>query len=125
MASALADGHMRSHRPTGEESRATALALAPVRADQCPLQNDPDAAVPGKHSRGCHCKKSNCLKKYCECFQANILCGDNCKCLDCKNYSGSPQRRDVLRGHAPSPPVKRMRVASAPPKVRPGLWRAF
>eukprot|EP00011_Vannellida_sp_DIVA3-517-6-12_P005768 CAMPEP_0114613640 /NCGR_PEP_ID=MMETSP0168-20121206/5237_1 /TAXON_ID=95228 ORGANISM="Vannella sp., Strain DIVA3 517/6/12" /NCGR_SAMPLE_ID=MMETSP0168 /ASSEMBLY_ACC=CAM_ASM_000044 /LENGTH=462 /DNA_ID=CAMNT_0001824653 /DNA_START=105 /DNA_END=1493 /DNA_ORIENTATION=+ len=78
--------------------------------------NDPDAAMPGKHSRGCHCKKSNCLKKYCECFQANILCGDNCKCLDCKNYSGSPQRRDVLRGHAPSPPVKRMRVASAPPK---------
>lgn len=85
--------------------------------------NDPDAAMPGKHSRGCHCKKSNCLKKYCECFQANILCGDNCKCLDCKNYSGSPQRRDVLRGHAPSPPVKRMRVASAPPKYDPSNAR--
>ena len=36
-------------------------------------------------SFGCNCKKSNCLKKYCNCFQENILCADKCKCINCKN----------------------------------------
>jgi hypothetical protein len=33
----------------------------------------------------CHCNKSNCLKRYCECFQNGRTCGVNCRCKHCKN----------------------------------------
>ncbi|CAH2051177.1 unnamed protein product [Thlaspi arvense] len=60
--------------------------------------NSEEVVMLGKHHKGCHCKKSGCLKKYCECFQANILCSDNCKCLGCKNFEGSEDRKALFHG---------------------------
>tara|TARA_X000000368_G_scaffold414342_1_gene404046 strand:+ start:1948 stop:2409 length:462 start_codon:yes stop_codon:yes gene_type:complete len=34
---------------------------------------------------GCRCKRSKCLKKYCECFGAGLVCGENCVCEGCLN----------------------------------------
>jgi hypothetical protein len=40
---------------------------------------------------GCTCKKSKCLKLYCQCFAASALCDkEKCKCETCKN--------DITRG---------------------------
>ena len=33
----------------------------------------------------CSCTRTKCLKLYCECFRNDLVCTDNCECLDCKN----------------------------------------
>jgi hypothetical protein len=51
---------------------------------------------------GCRCKKSKCIRKYCECYNAGLVCSDNCKCEDCGNC-----------GDVPPPPIKRKRKSRA------------
>ena len=33
----------------------------------------------------CKCRKSLCLKKYCECFSGSLFCSPTCRCMNCKN----------------------------------------
>ncbi|CAK9230129.1 unnamed protein product [Sphagnum jensenii] len=47
-----------------------------------------DTPASARHKRGCNCKKSLCLKKYCECYQAGVGCSEGCRCEGCKNMYG-------------------------------------
>uniref|UniRef100_A0A1J3GKI4 CRC domain-containing protein TSO1 n=1 Tax=Noccaea caerulescens TaxID=107243 RepID=A0A1J3GKI4_NOCCA len=73
------------------------LAFAPkvIRSADSIMDAGDDASktpASARHKRGCNCKKSNCLKKYCECYQGGVGCSINCRCEGCKNAFG---RKDV------------------------------
>jgi len=43
----------------------------------------------------CNCKKSHCLKLYCECFSTKTFC-DSCNCVDCYNNTMHYEERDIV-----------------------------
>ena len=47
---------------------------------------------------GCTCKKTRCLKLYCQCFGAKLYCGLNCRCMMCfNNRKHEKQRKEAMR----------------------------
>lgn len=44
-----------------------------------------DKTIPSSGLKTCNCKRSKCLKLYCECFANNRFCGPECSCCGCSN----------------------------------------
>ena len=44
-----------------------------------------NSAATIKRKKGCTCKKTKCLKMYCECFSLGKVCTQDCNCLGCQN----------------------------------------
>ncbi|KAH8863351.1 Protein lin-54 like [Schistosoma japonicum] len=45
-----------------------------------------------KRLKGCTCKRSQCLKNYCECYEAKINCSGLCRCQGCRNVDNERQQ---------------------------------
>lgn len=69
--------------------------VSPVKEPDASLQPLPFPA-PAADAPACRCKKTNCLKLYCECFLKGGICGLHCKCVDCMNTPAHQQIREML-----------------------------
>ncbi|OMJ72114.1 hypothetical protein SteCoe_29521 [Stentor coeruleus] len=50
-------------------------------------RNSEAFATEKNKTKGCTCRKSGCLKKYCRCHVNGKFCDESCKCVGCKNLS--------------------------------------
>lgn len=87
------------------------------------IDRNPSAFKPKIESRshaiGCNCKKTSCQKKYCECYQAGLQCGVNCKCEDCKNFEPAARKVFVKKTKQSIPLNFKLKNKMGPPIIVP------
>ena len=49
-----------------------------------------------KKKKSCNCKKSKCLKFYCECLSSGGFCGPDCGCVGCHNNLEHLEERETF-----------------------------
>lgn len=63
-----------------------------------PKASKKDGSVSPQDNTQCKCKKSQCLKLYCDCFASAKYCHPSCKCVDCMNTKDSESfRQDAIK----------------------------
>ena len=75
--------------PTVEEQTVSLTDVAQINT----VPGTPTMLPADPNMKACNCKRSKCLKLYCECFANNRYCGAQCACNGCSNCAGHDDER--------------------------------
>lgn len=76
----------KSHTPAAADKMAVTRVHTPATATSSAVKREPLATETAVRdpSKVCKCKKSKCVRQYCVCFRAGLLC-EGCECSECLN----------------------------------------
>jgi len=80
-----------SRRASGSHSKSESTRV--VRGPRASSSSKRSSS--GKSNSGCNCKKSKCLKLYCECFSSEKQCSSTCHCTNCMNNEEHAEERTL------------------------------
>jgi|JI6StandDraft_1071083.scaffolds.fasta_scaffold05766_6 hypothetical protein len=69
------------------------LSPLPCTPECCPNCITLKSSLPMRIGNSCSCKKTRCLKLYCECLAKGLYCTIMCRCELCENHEHSSQRK--------------------------------
>jgi hypothetical protein len=79
-------GHRRGTRQSGSATRALAALRSGSMHSSPHVRLQQQQPQTSQKRRQCNCKRSGCLKLYCECFASGVYCdSDYCNCSTCFN----------------------------------------
>lgn len=100
-----------NHKETNRDFSSTATQNIPIEVERNSILSHSDREVQvsqfhiqtlniknttTNQTKFCNCKKSKCLKLYCECFIQGRVCGRWCKCEGCKNCESAKDLRQII-----------------------------
>ena len=70
-------------------------SVAKRKSDEDPEDHENSSNSSPNKKVTCNCKKSKCLKLYCDCFAAGEICGPECNCCNCHNNEDHGDERNT------------------------------